>query len=349
MSFASTGVMLAIVAAFGWAGLDVLRKRLAARLSTVVLLWGLVATQTPMFAVGLAAAPAEFDGAAYWRPGLATLVLNLTANVAFIRALEVGALSRTIPLLSLTPAITVFTGAGLLGEWPQSIQLLGIGLVVTGTVILAVGRSEGRPRLEPGTLLMLVVAAAWSVSAAVDKVALSAVPVAAHGLVQSVGFCIAVTVYLGARRRLGSLATLRPVAREMLLAAVVTATAASLQYLAIERILVSTVETIKRAVGAGVALTVGGLVLNEQIRRRDIFAAALIIAGTTCVLQPGPQANSSAARSEAATAVPIRPPCRGRIQNRTRYPTEILKIKGVLAIPICAASCRSVCPVVGLS
>lgn len=266
--------------------MDVIRKDLADRVPTVVLLFGLVAGQTPMFALWAVLHPGPVNLRAYWAPGLATLAINLVANLAFIRALEIGALSRTIPMLSLTPAITIATGAALLGEWPTGPQAVGIGCVVTGTALLALARSGSGNgmRLEPGSILMLSVAGLWSLSAALDKVALRAMTVPGHGFIQSCGVLLALSLLFAVRRGGPGAERLRPVAGRVALAAAVMAIASSLQYMALERTLISVVETFKRAIGAGVALAVGRWAFGEQVGARSIAGAAFVVIGTTLIL-----------------------------------------------------------------
>lgn len=283
----AAGLAFAVGAAGGWAALDVLRKHLARQVETVVLLWGLLIAQIPIFTTWVLFAPGATDWTTYAAPGFTTLLLNLYANWAFIKALEVGDLSRTIPMLSFTPALSTVSSAALVGEWPAPGQMAGIGLVVIGSGALAVGRSAGKFQWAPGTLLMLSVAFTWSASAAVDKVALQHTTVATHGLVQSCGLVAAVTALLVFRRRLRALSTLRPVGGRLLLAAAVMATASAFQYMAIQRTLVGSVETIKRAVGAGVALAVGSRLFGESLGLREVGAAALLVGGTALVLLAG--------------------------------------------------------------
>ncbi|MEO1337415.1 MAG: DMT family transporter [Myxococcota bacterium] len=286
MTESQLGVLLAVAAAVCWVVSDILRKRLAEQIDAVPLLWGMIAAQIPIFVAVALVAPAPVNWSAYAVPGLATLLINLVANVAMVRALAIGALSRTIPILSLTPAITVLTAAMLLGEVPSAAQGLGIGLSVIGTVALAVDRSQGRFRLEPGILLMLGVAAAWSLSAAVDKVALKHISVAGHGAVQSIGLWLALSLLISMGYERKNLGALRSVVVPIILAALVMAAASSLQYLAVNRTLVSLVETIKRALGGATALAIGATFFNEHVGARHILAGLLVVIGTALVLQP---------------------------------------------------------------
>ncbi|MEM7678399.1 MAG: DMT family transporter [Myxococcota bacterium] len=286
MTESQLGVLLAVAAAVCWVILDILRKRLTERIASVPLLWGMTAAQIPIFVAVAVFAPAPVDWRAYAQPGLATLLINLVANVAMVNALAIGALSRTIPVLSLTPAITVVTAAVLLEEVPSIPQGIGIGLSVVGTVALAVDRSQGRFRLEPGILLMLGVAALWSLSASVDKLALQHISVAGHGAAQCVGLWLALSVLMLANNKPEERAALRATVVPIILAALLMAAASSLQYLAVNRTLVSLVETIKRALGGATALAIGATFFNEKVGIRHILAAAMVAVGTALVLQP---------------------------------------------------------------
>ena len=287
MADPSLGIVFAIIAAFCWSAHDILRKQLTLRVSSVTLLWGLVALQAPLFLLGTGLDRAEFDESRYALPGLAVVILNLGANLAFIRALEIGALSRTIPILSLTPAMTIASAAALVGEMPQPQQALGIALAVAGSLLLAVNRQGGGLRAEPGTLLMFGVAVTWSITAAIDKVALAAASAPTHGFIQSIGLWLALSVAFAIRpsqERRASLETLYAARGRLLLAAAVSALASTLQFWAIERTLVSVVETIKRAIGNGLALAVGAAYFREAVGPRQMIATVLLVAGTALIL-----------------------------------------------------------------
>ena len=278
----SAGIALAVIAGIAWSVMDVLRKRLARNHAPVPLLFGLVGSQLPIFGAWAMFDPAPVDWAAYAPVGLATWAVNLGANLAFLRALQIGALSRTVPILAITPVLTTAAGALLLGEWPNPTELIGIAMVVLGSGLLAFNSGPGRMRVEPGSFLMLGVAVGWALTTAFDKMALQHSSVPSHALIQSTALLAALAVHAVAR---GPRAHAAPFSAPALwLSAAVMAGASSAQYFAIERTMVSLVETIKRAVGTAVALIVGRTMFGERIDLRTVVAALLLIFGTGLVL-----------------------------------------------------------------
>jgi len=154
-------------------------KRILDRVNPYVLTWSMFVYDLPIMGLVLA-----LDGIPAIRPGFwpalaITLLINLVAVTLYIRAIKLSPLSLTIPLLAFTPIFLTLTAFIFLGERPDALGLAGILLIVAGAYFL--GMSEGsRNPLAPmrhiarerGSLLMLVVALLWGVSAAADKAAL---------------------------------------------------------------------------------------------------------------------------------------------------------------------------------
>jgi drug/metabolite transporter (DMT)-like permease len=183
------GVGLTIGSALCWSGLDATRKVLVQKISPVALLVLLTVGQIPLFAVWAATAGDTIDSWDYVLPGLASLGLNVIANLAFFRAVSVSPLSLTVPLLAFVPVFTTIAANPLLGEMPGGRQIAGIGVVVVGALTLNAGAAEERSPLafakalfrERGSLPMLVTALCWSLTIVVDKLATQHAGYGIHG------------------------------------------------------------------------------------------------------------------------------------------------------------------------
>ncbi len=288
MSWTPGGLGLALLCALAWSLLDLARKRLAAEVSPAALLLLLAAGQLPPLAVWAMGGASQWPGATYLVPGLGSVSLNVIANLAFLEALRVAPLSLTVPLLSLTPALTTLVGMPLLGETPSPAQAGGTALVVLGAVVLGwpdvAAEARTAAARRRGALLMLVVAASWSVALPLDKLAVARSSPAAHALVLNLGVGASAALALAASRRW---ADLRPaLARPGLVAAAVATAAAAiaLQLLAIQRGPVGIVETLKRAVGSTLALAWGRHVFAESVGWRRLGAVGLMTLGVALVL-----------------------------------------------------------------
>ena len=109
----------------------------------------------------------------------AMLPLEVAAIYLYMRALKVCDLSLCIPFLALTPVFLIFTGGLILGEGLNLWGILGTLLIASGSYFLGLG--PGRRRFwdpvkalarETGARLMLAVAAIYSLTAALFKLAI---------------------------------------------------------------------------------------------------------------------------------------------------------------------------------
>jgi drug/metabolite transporter (DMT)-like permease len=220
------------------------------------------------------------------------VLLQLSANLLLLKALEVSDLSRTIPFLALTPVLSGFAGQVALGQLPNALQWTGIASVSIGAGLLAFVRSDGKSdgggsvALDRGSLMAVGTAVLWSLTAALDKLAIDASNAAMHALLQASGITIILGVALAVRGELARLRSVKKAWRGCLWAIGFGAAALAFQFMAIERIWVSLMETIKRATGAVSSLVVGRIWFRESIDGSKLAAVLLIVAGTALSLLP---------------------------------------------------------------
>ena len=291
MTIPTLAVVLVLGCALAFSGADIYRKLLASRMRPVPLLFGLAAGMAPFFVVWHLQQNGAGPTSAYWLPGLASTLINVAANLAFIEAVRRSPLSVTIPLLSLTPVFTSLVAIPLLGEVPDFRQWLGIGAVVVGAFWLNLGRGVPNMSLawrafvqEPGSRLMVGVALMWSLTMALDKMAVSAASPSFHGIVLNVGVALALVIFALMRGRLGEFRDLgnRP---GLLLAGVLLSVGAlALQLLAIKLVWVGFVETMKRGVGSFLALLWGRLNFHEPLEAQRFAAVMQMGIGVALIL-----------------------------------------------------------------
>jgi drug/metabolite transporter (DMT)-like permease len=282
-----SALALAVVAAcaLAWSGFDLSRKALVARIAPTPLILLLTAGQVPLFGLWVALDGWPDPAPDYWAPAVASVLLNIVANLAFIHAFRLAPISVTIPLLSLTPALTAVAAVPMLGELPAARQVVGIGLVVLGAFLL--GRQPvagGGARRLAGVVLMLVVVATWSLTPPLDKLALQEASTAFHGLVLSGGVALGALAILAWQRRLGEV---RQVARApwiYLFALVVSTVALALQLIAMRLVYVAFVETFKRGLGNALALVYGRFIFGERVGASQVAAVCLLALGVALVL-----------------------------------------------------------------
>lgn len=271
-----------ILSALAFAGLDLIRKLLAGRIAPMVLVLYMSLGAVPILCILLFRFGAGPISWGYVLPGLGALTLNFTANLGFIHALKISPLSRTIPLLSLTPVFTALSAVPLLGEIPSSRQGIGILLVVAGAIALNGGAERnwaGGILKERGALIMTGVALLWSLSGPLDKLAIGHASVYFHATVMSLGVGIGALVLLWGQRRLAELRRALQFAPLLLASMVAITLALVFQLLAISGVLVSLVESVKRAMGSLAALLLGRWFFGERIDRVQVLAVGVMAVG----------------------------------------------------------------------
>ena len=293
MSLEPTAFLVVIACAFAWVGLDLLRKLLVVHGGTLSMTFLLVAAQVPLFFLWALADGRWRIGAGYWLPGLACVALNLAANLTYMRSIKLSPMSATLPLLALTPVFATMAAMPLLAELPRAAQAVGISIVVLGALVLnADPRSGGFGGLwrgllsEKGAPWMVATALLWSMSPVLDKLAMRHAAPGVHAFVTGIGIVCGLGIALAVQGRFGELHDLERRSYWILAAsAVVCGLALFFQLLAIQMVLVGLVETVKRGIGAAMALLLGRLVFGEELSRRRIAAVALMIAGVWLVLK----------------------------------------------------------------
>ena len=285
----SPALVLAFASAIAWASLDALRKHLAT-MGAVPLVVLMSLGQAPLFATWWALEGGAFDPGTYLIPAAASLVLNVAANLLFVRAVQLSPLSVTVPLLSLTPALTVAIANPLLGEHPSIEQLVGVTAVVGGALLLRPARStpDGPGGLrallaEPGVPRMVGVAVLWSATSALDKLATRHTGVPIHALAMNGGVGLVLLSYLAFAGRLRELRAAREHAGPLLAAVAAASIAFGAQLMAFQALLVGLVETIKRGVGLTSAVVVGRVWFGEPLTAGNVVGALVMAAGTALI------------------------------------------------------------------
>lgn len=284
-------ILLILGAALGYSIMDLLRKLLTQHMSTLAVLFWMTLGAVPLFAVWAWRDGSPTITGRYALVALASVILQVLANLAMIEALRRSPLSVTIPFLSLTPVFTALFSAVLIEELPTLPQNLGILVVVAGVWWLArVSTADGKPqpireavRNEPGVPLMISVALMWSLAGPLDKMAMGFVPLSFHALILNAGIAVITLLLLVGRGRVGT--ALRPgKAGWLVLAmAVAGALALSFQLAAMQETLVALVETLKRGINTGLALALGAVVFSEKITPAKIAACGLMVVGVALI------------------------------------------------------------------
>ena len=210
-----TWVALALASAVSWSVADLFAKRAVEHAPVVVVAWFRVAFSLPLLLGALWLWGWRTPGPRFWPAALAALPLEVAATLLYQRALQISPLGLTAPYLAFTPAFLVLTGWWILGEVPGPAAGAGIALVCLGGYLLQlepgmgpVGPFRALVR-ERGSLLMLLVAAIYSLTAALGKVAVLASNPQTFAAVYYAGVAAALTPLARPARAAGGRARLR--------------------------------------------------------------------------------------------------------------------------------------------
>lgn len=116
-------------------------------------------------------------GEKFWTAAAATIAINIVATLLYFSALNASDISLVIPMLSFTPAFLILTSFIILAEVPSMYGILGILLIVIGSLSLTVPK-KGAPSIrfvgsslksQKGIIYMIIVAFLFSIAVNFDK------------------------------------------------------------------------------------------------------------------------------------------------------------------------------------
>ncbi len=251
--------------------------------------WSVFAFGVPIFAVLLMVDGVPVIEADFWWAVAVSLGINLVAWPMFVRSVQISDVSLVMPLVAFTPVFILVVEWVLRGVAPQGWGLAGILIIVVGAYVLNVDPKESGP-LGPlrslfsdrGARMMLVVAALWSISATVEKIAVVSSSPSFYLTVLSVGFTLAFVPVLW-RTVEHPLKAIRVDLLVLVGAGLLTALMLVIQMSAIEATpLVNYVIAIKRA-GMLVSVLLGWLLFKEQNIGFRVIGAVLMVAGVALI------------------------------------------------------------------
>ncbi|HTP86052.1 MAG TPA: EamA family transporter [Candidatus Acidoferrales bacterium] len=218
--------------------------------------------------------------------GLITIVTRL-----YFRALQISPLSMCIPFLAFTPVFLIPTTYVILGQKPQPIKVLGVLLIVTGSLVMhrqlfAVGwLAPVKAVIEyKGSRYMLLVALVFSLTNPLDAKLVAMSDVYTEACVYGLGLSIA--FYLLARaQRCDFGAAARGNFRWIALAGVCDAVSLLFQLASYAYIAVVITVSIKRA-GIVLAVLAGWLFFREREITDKVIAASVMFCGVLILYLP---------------------------------------------------------------
>ncbi|RJO66176.1 MAG: hypothetical protein C4523_13945 [Myxococcales bacterium] len=173
-------------------------KRLMADRHYMAVAWAAHAASAPVFALYLWVIDEPSPAlrpifAVYLFSGVGLLMI---ATTLYFKALQVGELSRDVPLLSLTPIFMLLTSRVMVNQTLTLAGAAAILVAVFGCVLLQKQPGRGLREMvaalwrERGSRLMLVVAFIWSITANFDKLCIDEVGPSYYPLFANLAFAV---------------------------------------------------------------------------------------------------------------------------------------------------------------
>ncbi|MBV8750305.1 MAG: EamA family transporter [Candidatus Eremiobacteraeota bacterium] len=232
-------------------------------------------------------------------PPLATFLVYLLFETLILcgaallqgRAYQVAPISLCVPFISFTPVFLILTGWVFLGELPQLAKLVGVLIIVLGS--LGMHRQLFATSLfapfqaivkEKGSRYMLIVAFALAVTNPIDKILVLMTDPITDAFAYSVTAAI-MFAFLTFPERKAILPAMRANGPWIVLLGVLQLVVLVLQFASIQAIAVVITISIKRA---GVILSViwGWLLFREHGIREKLIAALVMLTGVLLIYLP---------------------------------------------------------------
>lgn len=299
-SMSVTNVLTDVARKHALAQRDLIPATLWIRLAVTVVFaaalgWQIASGSTPVITDG----GALFGVAALHLPPMPTFLIYLALDVGLItcvmwlyfRALQISDLSASVPFLAFTPVFLIPSGYVMLGELPPPIKLLGVALIVAGSLAmhrkqfalgwLAPVRAVFK---EKGSRYMLMVSFLFSITNPLDKKLVVMSDVFTEAFAYGLGLCLAFFVW-GKLQGADFRAAARDNVRWILLAGLSDAVSLLFQLGSYAYIAVVITVSIKRA-GIILSVLAGWLFFREKEITDKVIAASVMFCGVLILYLP---------------------------------------------------------------
>lgn len=275
-----TAVLFGLQGAYG--------KKVAAKISPLIVAWGSFAFSLP-YLLGLLAI--EGPPTIIWKDFIwatsVSFVLNSFTYYIFFRALQIAPLSHTMPFTAFTPVFLIPVAFIMINELPDLKGVIGILCVFLGGFSihlesLNLAKTMKNLKHLSGTLLMILVAFIWSITATAEKVAVLSSSQAFYGTV----ICTLLSlVYLPLifKNRTTHLNTIRNKWPQLFILGLISGLMVLTQFTAYKFLLVSYVISFKRA-GIIISVLIGIIFFQEKSALKNIISTLIIILGVFLIL-----------------------------------------------------------------
>ena len=287
----SIGYVLAILTGIFYGLQGVVGKWVVRDTPPVASAWAVTTFTVPFLAVLLLVqGMPTVNPLPFWSATFTSYAVNLLAWTLFFKSLQLSSIALTMPYTALTPLFIIPVSYLLLGEIPSTPGVGGILLIILGAYGLQIPPGQWYQPIrglfqDKGTRLMIGVAALWSVSATVEKVAVVNSSPLFYGVVINSLLGATYTLYLIIRHPMVFRGRGNGWMRFGLLG-LVSAAMVVVQFYALLHLFVSYVIAFKRA-GVLVSVLLGYFLFREKGIIRHLLFSLLMILGAYLIMAGG--------------------------------------------------------------
>lgn len=225
----------------------------------------------------------------FWIGFLGSGIIQVINTVLYMRAISKGDISTVMPMLSFTPLVLLLASPFTIGEFPNTIGLVGIILVVLGSYVLNIDLKKMSP-LEPfkaiiknkGTRYMLIVAILWGISGVFDKISIKSSSVLQHITFLNLLVFISISI-LVLSQKIFNKEKMKSAKVDLFLVSLFTTGSYLFHYIALSLTLVAYVVSIKR-ISSVIAVLLGYYFLNEPNVRQRLFGSIIMFLGVLLII-----------------------------------------------------------------
>lgn len=225
----------------------------------------------------------------FWIGFLGSGIIQVINTILYMRAISKGDISTVMPMLSFTPLVLLIASPFTIGEFPSTIGLLGILLVVSGSYLLNLDLTKMN-LLEPfkaiiknkGTRYMLIVAILWGISGVFDKISINNSSVLQHVTFLNVLVFTTMTFIVVSQKKF-NISKMKESKADLFLVSLFTTGSYLFHYIALSMTLVAYVVSMKRISGV-FAVLLGAYFLNEQNIKQRLIGSVIMFIGVFLIV-----------------------------------------------------------------
>ncbi len=276
-----SGILLLVLCALSFSGLDICRKKLSEKYSAFRILTLVMGAQIPLYGLWyLFSSEPNINLNSYPPWGVSNIILNLSANILIVMSLRLSPLSNAIPLLALTPTFALLFQP-LFDISLSSTQIIGASIIFVGAIILN-GLPRWKSSKDKGLFYMFCAAFCCGLLILFDQKSLQFVSIPFHGLAQTVGMTtlslIAERVFKIPQHEMNM--SLKEAPWKLWMGASIFAFLAGIsQLVSLKFFDPGIVEAAKRALVLFLSVTFGFAIFNEKLTTRKILGVLFMALG----------------------------------------------------------------------